>query len=174
MELSVAISLIENGVDKKQMQQTWMDLGAGTGLFTKALTFLLDEKSVVYAIDKDVKSLKSISNELNAVTIRKIESDFSKDEINHGPFDGILMANSLHFIEGQSHLLSKLSKQLKPDGRIILIEYNMDKSSPWVPYPLNFAALTKLAKSVGFKSITNLGEVPSLYNSATIYSALLR
>ena len=173
MELSIALNLIEGGVDKDLMSQAWADLGAGNGLFAKALASLLNKSSTIYAIDKDSGSLKQIPDEFNQVTIKKMKGDFS-NETAPGPFDGILMANSLHYVQNQPHLLAQLSKQLNPNGRMILIEYDMDKSNPWVPYPVSYDNLIRLVKSVGFKSVIRLGEVPSLYNRTNIYSALIR
>ncbi|HEY5826126.1 MAG TPA: class I SAM-dependent methyltransferase, partial [Cyclobacteriaceae bacterium] len=154
MELTTAIHLIEGGVDKKLTAQTWADLGAGNGLFTKAIASLLNQQSEIYAIDKDLVSLRQIPDELNQVSIKKRTKDFSKEEINEGPFDGILMANSLHYVQNQSSLLTKLIPLLKSNGRMILIEYDMDKSNTWVPYPISYAAIIKLAKSAGFELVT--------------------
>jgi len=174
MELTTATHLIEGGVDKQLGTQTWGELGAGNGLFTKALASLLDPKSEIYAIDKDLASLRQIPDELNQVTIKKSTKDFSKEEITEDPFDGILMANSLHYVQNQSALLIQLSHLLKPNGRMILIEYDMDKANPWVPYPISYSNMIKLANSGGFESVTRLGETPSAYNRANIYSVVFK
>ncbi|WP_339814654.1 class I SAM-dependent methyltransferase [uncultured Imperialibacter sp.] len=56
MELSTAIKLIENGVSNAGDAQSWLDLGAGNGLFTRALAAVLPSGSVVTAIEKAVHS----------------------------------------------------------------------------------------------------------------------
>jgi 2-polyprenyl-3-methyl-5-hydroxy-6-metoxy-1,4-benzoquinol methylase len=174
MELTTAVDLIKGGIDNKLIAQTWVDLGAGNGLFTKALATLLDQNSTVFAIDRDAAALSQLPDQLSDVSVQKIIRDFSKEEITEGPFDGILMANSLHFVKDQFSLLTQLGKKMKPNARMILIEYDMDKSNPWVPYPISFNAMIKLAKQIGFESVKRLGQTPSAYNRANIYSVLLK
>ena len=41
---------------------------------------------------------------------------------------------------------------LKPGGRFILVEYNVDSGNTWVPYPLSYPTWEKLAVEVGFRA----------------------
>jgi trans-aconitate methyltransferase len=174
MELPVAINLIEKGVGRNDPPQTWADLGAGEGLFTKALASLL-KTGTIYTVDKNERSLSQIPDKWNEVEIKKRKLDFSKPDFDFNLLDGIIMANSLHFIPDQINLLARLKKHLRSGGGIILVEYDMTTSSQWVPYPVGYKSLTKLAEASGFKSIVRLGEAPSIYHrTTTIYSALLR
>jgi ubiquinone/menaquinone biosynthesis C-methylase UbiE len=167
MELEVAVRLIEKGVAKNAARQAWADLGAGHGLFTKALATLLMPDCIIYAVDK-------VSDSLNAISldgVKKIHKDFITEEIGLGPLDGVLMANSLHFIADKSAFLSSLKKNFKRSGRLILVEYDTDTANSWVPYPISYSAARRLAGDAGF-SVTKLGEEPSLYNRANLYSCL--
>ena len=56
------------------------------------------------------------------------------------PLDGIVAANALHFQQDQSPVLSLFFTYLKPTGRMILVEYNIDKGNYAVPYPLPYSA----------------------------------
>jgi trans-aconitate methyltransferase len=174
MELSVAIGLIEQGVDKTFTPQVWADLGAGRGLFTRALADILPGGSTVYAIDKSAAALKEIEPLSPAVTLKKIQTDFVREEFAPEPPDGILMANALHFVENKIAFIKKIRKKLQPSGRLIIVEYDLPAANAWVPYPVHFTALEKLAKDTGFTNTLKLSETPSLYNRANIYSALLR
>jgi hypothetical protein len=71
-------------------------------------------------------------------------------------------------------LLQKIKLTLRPNGRLIIVEYNTDKPNPWVPYPLSFLSLKKLTQAAGFDSTTKLDEEPSLFNRSTIYSAVMQ
>lgn len=173
MELSVALGLIEQGVDKTFAPQVWADLGAGKGLFTRALTSLLPEESTVYALDKVASALAEIGSASPGVTLKKIQTDFVREEIAPELLDGILMANAFHFVENKIAFIKKVRKKLKPSGRMIIVEYDLHAANAWVPYPVHFSALEKLAKDTGFISTIKLGETASLYNRANIYSALL-
>jgi trans-aconitate methyltransferase len=174
MELSVAIGLIEQGVDKTFTPQVWVDLGAGRGLFTRALADILPGGSTVYAIDKSATALKEIELLSSTVTLKKVQTDFVREEFVPEPPDGILMANALHFVENKIAFIKKIRKKLQPSGRLIIVEYDLPAANAWVPYPVHFAALEKLAKDTGFTNTLKLSETPSLYNRANIYSALLR
>ena len=66
------------------------------------------------------------------------------------PLDGIVAANSIHYIRDQVSLLRRWKTLLKPGGRIIVVEYDTDRGNTWVPYPLSLGALDKLARSAGF------------------------
>lgn len=173
MELTAAIRLIEKGVPKNTDKQVWADLGAGRGLFTKALATLLSKGSTVFALDKDGTSLNTIVISSNDIILKKFQSDFSKKEFEMEQLDGILMANSLHFIMDKKSFLLRLKKSLKASGRILLVEYDRDTANPWVPYPTSYASLQKLGEGIGFTSILKIGEEPSRYHQSNIYSAVL-
>jgi trans-aconitate methyltransferase len=172
MELSTAIRLVKEGISVSNEIQTWADLGAGTGLFTQALATCLKPGSTVYAIDKDVSALAKLETKSLPVIIKKVNHDFASQALDIELLDGIMMANALHFVNDKVSFMEQLKKELKPSGKIILVEYDMNKANPWVPYPINFIDLQKLAHKVGL-NITKLEEQPSIYNNAMIYSAML-
>lgn len=171
MELSTAISLIKKGVTTSD-PQVWADLGAGTGLFTKALSTLLPVGSTIYAIDRDRKAIERISTPSKSVLLKKIALDFVNDAFEIEPLDGILMANALHFVDEKLSFIKKVKQTLKSSGKIIIIEYDREKSNPWVPYPTSYQSLKILAHNSGL-SIEKIGSTPSKYQEAEIYSALL-
>src|SRR5687767_15021458 len=126
MELSVAMRLIEAAFSSTSAPQAWVDLGSGSGLFSQALAGLLPAGSTITAIDKDAAALKSMDwPEKNIALIRTV-GDFTNASFALPLVDGILMANALHFAKTHIALLTSLRKSLKPGGKFILIEYNMD------------------------------------------------
>ena len=173
MKIDTAIRLIQKGVDRHAIQ-VWADFGAGKGLFTHALATLLAQASTIYAIDKDSNVLNSIEESGTTIDIRKMKLDFIQDNINVGPLDGAIMANSLHFADDKLELLLKIKKNLKSSGCLIVVEYDMEKSNHWVPYPVSFKSLQRMAGSAGFTTVVKLEETPSVYNQANIYAAVLR
>jgi len=174
LELSTAARLIEKGISQSATPQKWVDLGAGTGLFTNALASLLGAGNMVYAVDKDSTSLNAIKVNYTQAVITKVQKNFIDEDLNWEKWDGVLMANALHFASDPLTLLHKINQTLQPNGRLIVVEYNTDKPNPWVPYPVSFLSLTKLVKTAGFTSATLLDEERSLYNRATIYSAMIQ
>jgi ubiquinone/menaquinone biosynthesis C-methylase UbiE len=173
MELEAAVRLIEKGIDRGSAKQVWADLGAGKGLFTQALAKILPEESIVIAIDKDVEALRSLKIPSKVITLLTHRGDFTKEELGDKKFDGVLMANSLHFVEDKFSFISRIIRSLKDGGRILLIEYDMNAANPWVPWPISFQALKDLASETEFNSVTKLHEHPSIYNRGNMYSAIL-
>ena len=173
MELSTAIMLIRKGVTTSNNAQAWADLGAGTGLFTRALATLLPDGSSIYAIDRDAKALRGIAVPSRDVSIKKIALDFVIDALDIEGLDGILMANALHFVSDKPSFLKKMKQSLKPTAKIIIIEYDRENPNTWVPYPISYEGLGKLARNSGATSVQKIGSTPSKYHGANIYSALL-
>ena len=172
MELSVAARLLEPGIDNAIPHQTWADLGAGTGLFTTALSILIPQVTI-YAIDKNATGLNSIHVNKSA-EIKKITTDFVHDDLDIMPCDGILMANSLHYVEDKVSCVKKIKKHLKKTGVMIIIEYEREKATSWVPFPVKFFALKQFMLEAGFTSVTRIGEEPSIFDRSVIYSARIQ
>ncbi len=88
--------------------------------------------------------------------------------------DGILMANSLHYIKEKNSFIKKNKDKLKPGGSFLIVEYDTEKSNPWVPFPVSFLLLKELFSKEGYNMITKLKERPSIYRRENLYSALIR
>src|SRR6185295_2536320 len=102
--------LFEN---KNPLPQLWLDLGCGKGLFTLALAGNLPATSKIVAIDKDEKALRKIPATVNDVTIQTMAADFVYDALEIKEVDGILIANSLHYVKDKDILLKKLISSMK-------------------------------------------------------------
>ncbi len=173
MHLKEAVDLIRHNSISGSVVQTWTDLGCGSGTFTAALANLLPAGSLIYAVDKSKSSLEKIPEEINDVKVNKLKEDFTKGKIP-GSLDGILMANSLHYVRDKSSFIKKIKTNLKPGGFFLIIEYDSMSSNPWVPYPVNFNSLKILFESEGCCSIIKINERPSVFRRANIYSSLIK
>jgi trans-aconitate methyltransferase len=167
-----ALSLI-NTPSLHALQPTrWADLGCCSGLFTLALAGILQPGSTIYAVDKKTSLKQQITP--NQITIQPIKAEFEKQDLELHDLDGILMANSFHYIKDKHALLKRLKPLLQPNHSYLIVEYDTDKPVPtWVPYPLSFSALQSLFHASDYSTITRLGDQPSIYNKNNIYSALI-
>ena len=173
MKVEVATHLIEEGVNRSNEKQTWADLGAGDGLFSTALSRLLSDGSTIYAVDSNRSSMNAIRVR-QGVELMKIHADFVRETWSKEQLHGILMANALHFVKDKIPFLQKLKEKLvSGGGRLIIVEYEMEKGNSWVPYPVSFHTLSELTHQSGFISVTKLKEVPSVYDNRVIYSAIV-
>ena len=167
------VALLAHGISQGE-GGTWADLGAGTGAFTLALADLIGPHGVIHAIDRDRAALAELRSafvsNLPQAELRVQAADFTR-RIELADLDGIVMANSLHFVEDKTRVLALVLSYLKPRGRLILVEYDSDRGNAWVPHPLSFETWRELASEAGFVETRKLATVPSRF-LRQIYSAL--
>ncbi len=161
MTTADAINLIRKGVNTAR-PQNWADLGCGSGTFTEALSTLLPAHSQVTPVDKQIQKLPNF-----------IKADFEKDELDLSGLDGILMANSLHYVRDKQTLVKKLEHYFAVGPNFLIIEYDTSRSNHWVLYPI-LDQLNALFNNLGHNAITKLAERPSIYNRANIYAAIIQ
>jgi len=159
------VHLIQKAFSKKG--GVWADLGSGDGAFTLALADLIGNNGQIYSIDKDQKRLgnqkQEFQNMFPQTHITYAKADFTKP-LDLPLLDGIIMANSLHYVKDQSTFLGKIKQCLKPHGKLVLVEYNTDEGqAPWVPYALSFKKFETLAENTGWTTIKLLEKIPSSY-----------
>jgi ubiquinone/menaquinone biosynthesis C-methylase UbiE len=152
----------------------WADLGSGEGAFTLALAELIGTSGEIYSVDKDRRALgeqeRAFKERFPAVTTHFITADFTQP-LNLPPLDGIVMANSLHFVCDQDAGLQRVKGYLRPGGRLLLVEYNTDRGNTWVPYPLSYSTWEQVAARSGFSNTRLLNARPSRFLNE-IYSAV--
>lgn len=171
MELGDAVALLGHPGLASQPASTWADLGCGDGTFTLALAELLPAGSTIHAIDRDASALRRIPNEHKDVRIATHRGDFSSAAWPCDDLDGILMANSLHYVKDQTSFVRACESHLRT-RRFLIVEYDTDAANRWVPYPLSKTTLTRLFTSAGY-SVTFLGARPSVFRRAALYGALM-
>ncbi len=168
MTILEAKKLIDAAIQGSPVEY-WADLGCGSGTFTYAVAELLGDGSRILAIDKLTQHL--------AKERAQVEITFSQLDVEHmirdkGEFDGVIMANTLHYIKEQSAFLEKLYPWIKPSGKLVLVEYNTERSNQWVPYPLTFEKAQSLLAQSGFKSVEKIGERPSQYRTDNMFACV--
>ena len=172
MKHSDLVGLLVGGVGRSPA--IWADLGAGEGAFTFALAELLGPGARIVAVDKDARALIGIGDEMAgrfpSVTVETRAADFTKP-LGLSGLDGVLMANSLHFVRDKAPVLASVRAMLAPGGRLIVVEYGSDHGNPWVPHPFSFPTWEKLAATAGFGSTRLLHTIPSRH-LGSIYSAV--
>jgi SAM-dependent methyltransferase len=166
------VDLIRNGV--LGAGRRWLELGAGEGAFTLALAELLGTGPEIEAVDRDAGALATLAAAMRTrfpnTTLRIHHLDFVR-ELPAGPFDGVLAANSLHFVRELASLLQDVHDVLTPGGRLLIVEYDADRGNPWVPHPFSFATWKRTAAAAGFGGTRLVGHVPSRFLGA-MYGAV--
>ena len=174
MEQEEAVALI--GAAVTGVGGTWADLGAGTGTFTRALASLIGPSAVVYAVDQDAHALRTLSRaprDAADAAIRIVVGDFT-EAVELPALDGVVLANALHFVPyaDQARVLRRVALYLTERAPIIVVEYERRVANPYVPFPIAFDALGRLARECELGAPRLLATRPSRYRGS-IYSAVI-
>ncbi|MGN6532862.1 MAG: class I SAM-dependent methyltransferase [Ginsengibacter sp.] len=170
MNLDEAINLIRP--DKPFIKSSWFDLGCGAGLFTYALASLLPPGSIIYAVDKNMDAFMEMAG-FDGITIKRCELNFESDPLPFNYPEGILMANSLHFVKDKKGFIEG-TPTFQRLATLIIVEYDTDIPNRWVPYPISFLSLKNTFHLAGFSSVIKINEKPSVFNNGNLYSAIIR
>ena len=151
----------------------WADVGSGDGAFTLALRALAGPKVEIFSIERDRGRLenqkRNFQKQFTGTRVHFMRTNV-EDILILPPLDGIVMANSLHYFSDKEQILNKVLHWLKPQGKFILVEYNVDSGNSWVPFPISFHSFVNLAARVGLSEAEILSSLPSAFMQE-IYSA---
>jgi ubiquinone/menaquinone biosynthesis C-methylase UbiE len=147
----------------------WAELGAGEGNFTIALADLLGPGAHITAVDRDAGALRRLADRMGNRVETKV-ADFTHP-LGLSGLDGIVMANSLHFVRNKAPVLDSVRDMLRPGGRLIVVEYGTDRGNPWVPHPFSYERWEKMAAQAGFEKTRLLRTLPSRH-LGSMYSAV--
>ena len=154
--------------------EAWADLGSGKGAFTLALADLLGPGALIHSVDRDEGELQTQRQAMDArfpdTSVEYRRADFTRP-VDLPPLDGVLMANSLHFVQDKEPVLKEVAAWLRPGGRLLVVEYDSDRGNTWVPYPMSYRTWEALAARAGFLDTRLLRTIPSRF-LGRMYSAL--
>ncbi len=103
-----------------------VDLGAGTGFFTAPLAALAPETRI-YALDVQQEMI-SYMEEKMPENVVPLLIDGRKIPLEENSVDGLLCINVYHEIPDRPAMLKEIRRILKPDGVLLLLDW--EKESP--------------------------------------------
>lgn len=163
------VALLQDGITERGGR--WADLGAGEGAFTLALADLLGPGAHIAAVDRDAGALRDLSSaRFPGVKVETKVGDFTRP-LDLSNLDGVVMANSLHFVRDKAPVLASVRSMLRPGGKLIVVEYGSDRGNPWVPHPFTYERWERMAAQAGFEKTRLLRTIPSRH-LGSIYSAV--
>ena len=101
------------------------DIGAGTGYYSFKLSAKVP-KGKVYAVevqDEFISYLKNKKRTLNDSVVQVIKGSFISPNLPDNSVDLAIMVDVYHELEYPQEMLRSISKALKSNGKILLIEY---------------------------------------------------
>jgi ubiquinone/menaquinone biosynthesis C-methylase UbiE len=161
------VGLLEDAITDRGGR--WAELGAGEGNFTLALAELLGPGAHITAVDRDAGALRRLSERMGKRVETKV-ADFTRP-LDLARLDGIVMANSLHFVRDKAPVLESVRNMLRPGGELIVVEYGTNSGNPWVPHPFTYERWEAMAAQAGFVQTRLMRTIPSRH-TGSMYSAV--
>ncbi len=157
---SLAIRLM-----KFEAGMTVADIGAGVGYYSLRIAEIVGPTGKVYAneIQSDMlQLLKRRIREKKAANVEAILGTERDPKLPPNSCDAIIMVDVYHELSHPIEILAKLRESLKPNGRLILLEYR--KEDPYVPIRPEHKMSVKEAKmeveAEGFRLDKIVEELP--------------
>jgi ubiquinone/menaquinone biosynthesis C-methylase UbiE len=113
---------------------TVADIGAGVGYFTWRLAERVGPAGKVYANDIQEKMLERLRRNMQERGLAHVEPVLGAEDdprLPAGRMDLVLLVDVYHEFSQPRKMLQKIRESLKPDGRLVLLEYR--KEDPSVP-----------------------------------------
>ncbi|HXJ49120.1 MAG TPA: class I SAM-dependent methyltransferase [Candidatus Acidoferrum sp.] len=168
------VALIEDGINEHGGR--WADLGSGEGAFTLALADLLGAGARITAVDRDSSALHALTGQMGrrfpGVEVDRKAADFTRP-LGLANLDGVVMANSLHFVRNKAPVVASVRNMLRPGGTLIVVEYGTDRGNPWVPHPFSYPSWEAMAAQAGLVGTRLLRTIPSRHLGSMYAAASL-
>ncbi len=113
------------------------DIGAGTGYFTLRIARRVGPGGKVYANDLQPEMLRRLRENADRARLTNIETVIGGEtdpKLPKGQMDVVLLVDVYHEFSRPQLMLEQIRQLLKPDGRLVLLEYR--KEDPSVPIRL--------------------------------------
>lgn len=144
---------------------TVADVGAGSGYYTYLLSKAVGPAGRVIATDIQPGMLRLLERKLASRRITNVDLVLSGEDdprLPEGCCDLILLVDVYHEFSAPQEMLRKLRPALKPDGRLVLLEFR--KEDPQVPireeHKMSVSEARKELEHEGFKFDRVLNDLP--------------
>lgn len=116
---------------------TICDMGCGNGFYSLKMAEMVGENGKILAVDiqsEMLRLLKARAEEEGIENIELILGDIDNPKLPEGKVDLILCVDVYHEFSHPVEMLASMRQSLKPDGKIVLLEFRME--DPNVPIKL--------------------------------------
>jgi ubiquinone/menaquinone biosynthesis C-methylase UbiE len=110
------------------------DVGAGSGFMSFKMSKLIGPSGKVYAVDIQPEMLEILNKRARENKIANVETILGTDrdpKLPAGSIDLILLVDVYHEFSHPQAMLDRMREALKPNGRLVLLEYR--KEDPSIP-----------------------------------------
>ena len=158
-----------------QVSDKLVDLGCGTGLFTKVIYEQIQLQSPILCVDSSSEMLEQIPSNNNYNPLLMDAVEFSGKAKN---FDKILLKEMIHHVPDKNKLIANLFNSLNSGGIFLLILL-----PPTIEYPLfelakktyeevqpNYTTIETIFKNVGFQTEISFVSYPLSIDKAQYFT----
>ena len=152
---------------KLRPEMTVCDMGAGNGFYAIRVARMLDPQKggKVLAVDIQPQMLELLRKRAEAAKIKHVErilGTLIDPKLPEKSCDLILCVDVYHEFSHPEQMLAAMRKALKPDGRLVLVEFRLE--DPDVPikllHKMSKAQIMKELPANGFKLVREYDDMP--------------
>jgi FkbM family methyltransferase len=106
------------------------DVGAGTGFFSRMMAKKVGPDGTVYAVElapNFVENLKRIATEGSLANLKPVQCNEKSTTLPAESVDLVFVCDTYHHIEFPYHTLDSIHQALRPNGQLIIIDYERIK-----------------------------------------------
>lgn len=134
----------------------FMDIGCGNGFFTIPAARIVGTQGKVYGIDTDGEGIEDIRNkakEQGLVNLELIVGEAEQTVPCHDCADIVFFGNVLHDFQKPTEVIKNARKMLKPDGKLVDIDWKKTPTPIGPPLSIRFdeATAVGLITPAGFR-----------------------
>ncbi len=135
------------------------DIGAGSGYYTFRIAPKVPD-GLVYAVevqDAAIKYLQERSKELGFENVKTIKGGETSPNLPENSLDLAIMVDVYHELLYPHEVLQEIKKSLKPEGKLLLIEYRGEDPEVMIKrlHKMTVDQITKELNANGFKLVQN-------------------
>ena len=151
-----------------------VDAGSGAGNYAVALAGSAGSRSRIYAFDLWREGIDELNRRIAENGLKNLTADLADVSqgipLGDGAADVLLMVTVLHDLvedgKGQG-ALREAARVLRPEGRLVIVEFNKEEGTPGPPLPIRLAPeeLDGLVEPFGFTGLSRAKAGPYAYVS---------
>ena len=147
---------------------TIVDIGAGTGFFTRRFAKAVGPKGLALGLDIEPSMVEYMKADAKKLHLKNYEARLVKPDdpaLRPHSVDVIFFCDTLHHIRSRPAYLSKLRPALKPGGRVIVIDFKKEPLpvGPPVEDKLSVPLVNAEFHDAGFRLIAKHDFLPYQY-----------
>ena len=148
---------------------TVADIGAGTGYFTRLFAIAVGHKGKAIGLDIEPAMVEYMKEDAKKQGLTNYEARVVKPDDAGLPLksvDVVFICNTYHHIEDRINYLKRLSKALKPNGRVVIVDFYkkpMPVGPQSVAHKISEEEIKREFKKAGYRLTKSLDFLPYQY-----------